>query len=53
MGEAAYQVDKDYKEADDHLGWYKIEGLRHILVHNYYSIQPGVIWNTRNIYLSN
>ena len=51
MGEAAYKLDEEYKEAQEQVEWRKIEGLRHILVHDYYRVQPNILWNTKNMYL--
>jgi len=51
IGEAAYKIDSTFKRDHDQIEWRKIEGLRHILVHEYYRVQPAILWNTKNLYL--
>lgn len=36
IGEQAYNLSSEYKEAHPDIPWAKISGLRHRLVHNYY-----------------
>ncbi|MDE6311259.1 MAG: DUF86 domain-containing protein [Muribaculaceae bacterium] len=43
IGEAAYMITKEFKSIHPHLPWRQIEGMRHILVHGYYSISPDVL----------
>ena len=38
VGEAAYMLTKDYKSAHPDTPWKKIEGMRHVLVHDYANI---------------
>ena len=45
IGEAAYMMTKDYKQEHLELPWRQIEGMRHILVHGYFSISPEVLWD--------
>ena len=45
IGEAAYMITKDFKTAHPQLPWRPIEGMRHILVHGYYSISAEVLWD--------
>ena len=45
IGEAAYMVTKDFKDGHARLPWRQIEGMRHILVHGYYSISAEVLWD--------
>lgn len=53
IGEAAYHVSPEIKEKYDNIEWRKIEGLRHVLVHDYYKINPEILWNTKDKYLFN
>ena len=41
MGEHAYHVSAEYKEAHSDIPWYMISGLRHRLVHDY----DGTNWD--------
>ncbi len=45
IGEAAYMISKEFKETHSHLPWRQIEGMRHILVHGYFSISEDVLWD--------
>lgn len=45
IGEAAYMISKEFKERHTQLPWRQIEGMRHILVHGYYSISDTVLWD--------
>lgn len=47
IGEAVYHLTKDLKEKYSEIEWKKIERLRHILVHDYYKINPLILWNTK------
>ena len=38
VGEAAYMLTKDFKQAHPDTPWKVIEGMRHILVHDYANI---------------
>ena len=44
VGEAAYHVTNDVRKLDNTIDWGAIVALRHILVHEYYSIRPEVLW---------
>lgn len=45
IGEAAYMISKEFKETHPQLPWRQIEGMRHILVHGYFSISEEVLWD--------
>lgn len=45
IGEAAYMITKDFKAENPELPWRQIEGMRHILVHGYYTISAEVLWD--------
>jgi uncharacterized protein with HEPN domain len=47
LGEAAYQLSRVLKEKYPDIEWSKIEGMRHILVHEYYRINSELLWNTK------
>lgn len=40
IGEAVFKLTKEFKEAHPLTAWDDIEGMRHVLVHDYYNIQP-------------
>lgn len=45
IGEAAYMITKEFKSEHTELPWKQIEGMRHILVHGYFSISADVLWD--------
>lgn len=45
IGEAAYMITKEFKQANPELPWREMEGMRHVLVHGYYTIRPEVLWD--------
>lgn len=53
IGEAAYHIGPELKDKYKKVDWRKIQGLRHILVHEYYRINPEILWNTRDKHLLN
>ena len=53
IGEAAYHVSPELKDRYINIEWKKIQGLRHVLVHDYYKINIEILWNTRDKYLHN
>ncbi len=45
IGEAAYMITKEYKSLHTEIPWRQIEGMRHVLVHGYFSISAEVLWD--------
>ncbi len=46
VGEAAYMLTKSFKKAHPATPWKYVQGMRHILVHNYANIDDREIYNT-------
>ena len=46
VGEAAYMLTKAYKESHPNTPWKVIEGMRHILVHDYAQVAYQILWST-------
>ncbi|MBD5221073.1 MAG: DUF86 domain-containing protein [Bacteroidales bacterium] len=46
IGEAAYKLTVDFKDSHRDLPWDAIIGMRHVMVHGYYTISPEKIWAT-------
>ena len=51
IGEAAYHITSELKDKYENIEWTKIQGLRHVLVHDYYMVNPERLWNTKNDHL--
>ena len=45
IGEAAYKLTKEFKEAHPEVPWTLMEKMRHVLVHDYYRILPEALWD--------
>ncbi len=44
LGEAAFKLPPDFQEAHPSIPWSRLRGMRHILVHDYFRIDPDVLW---------
>ncbi len=44
IGEASYKLTREFKSNHTVIAWRQIEGLRHILVHEYFGIDLIRIW---------
>ncbi len=45
IGEAVYNLTKDFKESRQSTPWSQIEKMRHILVHDYFVVDFDVLWS--------
>lgn len=39
-------LSKEFRESHPEVEWRVIEKMRHVLVHGYYTINPGDLWHT-------
>ncbi|MBR4679304.1 MAG: DUF86 domain-containing protein [Bacteroidales bacterium] len=46
IGEAVYKLTKEFRKTHSEVEWDIIEGMRHVLVHDYYKIKPEQLWQT-------
>jgi uncharacterized protein with HEPN domain len=44
IGESAYKLTREYKKNNSEIPWQPIEALRHIIVHDYFSLDLDQIW---------
>jgi uncharacterized protein with HEPN domain len=51
IGEAAYKVSDPVKLSDPSIDWFKIQGLRHRIVHDYEAIDDTQIFRITNKYV--
>lgn len=45
IGEAAYKLTYEFRESHPEVEWEDIIGMRHVLVHGYYTVEPSLVWN--------
>lgn len=46
VGEAAYKLTKEFKDNHPEIEWQVLEGMRHIMVHGYYTIEKNIVLST-------
>lgn len=44
IGESVYKLSRKYVTNHPQIDWAAIEGLRHVLVHDYYQVNMETIW---------
>ena len=45
LGEAAARLSDEFQEQNSDIPWFKIIGMRNILVHNYFGIDIEAVWS--------
>jgi uncharacterized protein with HEPN domain len=51
VGEAAWCLSKTLKDQHRHIPWKQIEGMRHIMVHDYFKVDWDIVFNTAHKHL--
>ena len=46
IGEAAWRPSQPLKNANPHVPWKQIEGMRHIMVHDYFKVDWDIVYAT-------
>lgn len=46
IGEATYKLSKEYRDQHSEIPWKMMEGMRHVLVHDYFCISTSKLWST-------
>ncbi len=44
LGEAAFKMPQNVRARYPEIPWKSIEGMRHILVHGYFSVDLDIVW---------
>jgi uncharacterized protein with HEPN domain len=52
VGEACYHLSSSLKDLHPEVEWKKIEGMRHVLVHEYFGIDIQMVWKVVKNYIS-
>lgn len=45
IGEACRALPDDFKEKNDNIRWQRTIGLRNVLIHEYFQVDLGMLWN--------
>jgi uncharacterized protein with HEPN domain len=45
IGEASRKLSDSFRNRHPEVPWREIIGMRHILVHGYFEIDPDIVWN--------
>ena len=51
VGEAAWRLSPAVKQQYPKVAWKQIEGMRHILVHDYFKVDWDVVYNTAKTHI--
>ncbi len=46
IGEASAKISKDFRKAHSEIPWREMVGLRNRLIHQYFRIDYGIVWDT-------
>lgn len=44
IGESVYRLSREFTDSHPEMDWEAIEGLRHVLVHDYYTVNMEMVW---------
>ena len=44
IGESSYKLSREYVATHPQIDWEAMEGLRHVLVHDYYMVDMATVW---------
>ena len=53
IGEAAFMLTNDYKKSHPDIPWEQMVKMRHILVHDYATVLPEILWETATVDVPN
>lgn len=51
IGEAAWRVSGALKRAHAEVPWKRIAAMRHVLVHDYFRVDPDQVWTVATIHV--
>ena len=46
VGEAAGHISEEFREAHPEIAWHKMIGMRNRLIHEYFRVNYGAVWDT-------
>jgi uncharacterized protein with HEPN domain len=51
VGEAAWRLSEGLKDQNPQVPWKQIEGMRHIMVHDYFKVDWDIVYATAKIHM--
>lgn len=51
IGEAANRIPDSFKEEHPQIDWHRIRGFRNRIVHDYFGIDYGIVWQIKESFL--
>jgi uncharacterized protein with HEPN domain len=51
IGEAANRLPEDFKTEHSSIDWHRIRGFRNRIVHDYFGIDFGIVWEVKKSFL--
>ena len=51
VGEAAWSLSQSIKDQNRHVPWKQIEGMRHIMVHDYFKVDWDIVYTTAHTHV--
>lgn len=51
IGEAANRLPEDFKDNHPNIDWHRIRGFRNRIVHDYFGIDYGIVWEIKETFL--
>ena len=51
IGEAANRLPEEFKDKYPHIDWHRMRGFRNRIVHDYFGIDYGIVWEIKATFL--
>lgn len=51
IGEAANRLPEEFKDGHTEIDWHRIRGFRNRVVHDYFGIDYGIVWEIKTTFL--
>ncbi|MDR1671762.1 MAG: DUF86 domain-containing protein [Alistipes sp.] len=51
IGEAAWRLPEEFKDARPEIDWFRIRGFRNRIVHDYFGIDYSIVWQIKDNFL--
>jgi uncharacterized protein with HEPN domain len=51
VGEACWRLSQPLKDANPQVPWRQIEGMRHVMVHDYFRVDWDIVFTTASVHI--